>query len=36
MAVLCQSFTTIPTGQANDSFGLNLEFELHLKGVEEF
>lgn len=36
MAVLCQSYTTIPTGWANDSFGLNLEFELHLKGVEEF
>lgn len=36
MAVPWQSFTTVPTGWANDSFGLNLEFELHLEGVEEF
>lgn len=36
MAVPRQSFPTVPTGRANDSFGLNLECELHLKGVEEF
>lgn len=36
MAIPWQSFTTVPTRWANDIFGLNLEFELHLEGVEQF
>lgn len=36
LAAPWQSFPTAPAGRANDSSGLNWEWEWHLEGVEAF